>query len=118
VHTRLWMNHFVRSTTGTIMKSRNNHRHSRRNQTCSFDALEHRELFSAPGQLDSAFNGTGMTTLNSVNGYMPSATSCAVQSDGKVVVAGTYTSHGNVYRSHILVARFTAAGALDSTFGE
>ena len=96
------------------MNTRNNHRHSRRQQSCLFEALEHRQMYTAAGQLDTSFNATGMTTLDTGNPAY--ASSCAVQSDGKVVVAGNLWTYGNVSRSHLMVARFNADGTVDRSF--
>ena len=67
----------------------------------------------AQGSLDTAFNSTGkvQTTINA-NG--DKATGVAIQSDGKIIVAGTATVSGG---SDFYVARYTTAGVLDGTFG-
>ncbi|HPV25312.1 MAG TPA: hypothetical protein PLJ65_14145, partial [Casimicrobium sp.] len=64
---------------------------------------------AAPTDLDTTFGGTGkvITDINDSD----FATSVAVQTDGKIVVAG-YCVNGAV----ICVARYSATGALDTTF--
>lgn len=65
-----------------------------------------------PGGLDYSFNGSGkMTTLN---GGHRTGYSTAFQSDGKIIVVG-FTDNGT--NTDFLVCRYTAAGALDATFG-
>lgn len=64
--------------------------------------------YDSNGNLDTSFGLDGIvtTTLSGVDyGY-----SGAIQSDGKIVVAGTS-------ESHFAVARYTVTGTLDSTFG-
>jgi uncharacterized delta-60 repeat protein len=63
---------------------------------------------AAPGDLDPAFSGDGIAVTGE-RGVDETAAAVAVQADGKVVVAG---SAGDRF----LVVRYTAAGALDSTF--
>jgi uncharacterized delta-60 repeat protein len=65
------------------------------------DGTLDKTTFGNNGEVLTAFNGSTSNTANSV----------AVQSDGKIVVAGT--SGGNSFA----VARYTTAGALDTTFG-
>lgn len=65
----------------------------------------------ADGEKDPAFSGDGLATL--VNPAFNVAASCAaVQSDGRIVVAGTAEADPD----HFMVARLTADGALDPTF--
>ena len=69
--------------------------------------------YSADGSLDTSF-GTGgklttvISTLNDV------ANAVAVQSDGKIVVAGRTTSQGG---TRFALARYNADGSLDTSFG-
>ena len=69
--------------------------------------------FAAPGDLDTSFNGTGkvITPIGSGQDY---GRSVAVQSDGKIVMAG-FIDTGTSYE--FALARFTSAGALDASFG-
>jgi uncharacterized delta-60 repeat protein len=62
---------------------------------------------SAPGELDLTFNSTGMVIQDL--GAFDHANAVAVQSDGKIVVAGD--SNGD-----FIVARYNINGALDTTF--
>lgn len=62
---------------------------------------------NADGSLDTGFNpGTGASDSN--------IDSVAVQADGKIVVAGTFTSFNGAARQRI--ARLNADGSLDTTF--
>lgn len=68
--------------------------------------------YTVDGSLDATF-GTGGRIRIDVGPDNDVAHAVAVQPDGKIVIAGyTYTSG-----FEFLVMRFTAAGALDSTFG-
>jgi len=64
------------------------------------------------GTLDAGF-GTSGKVITSIGSYKDAAYSVAIQSDGKIVVAGL-SSDGT--RNHIAVVRYTSAGALDNTF--
>jgi uncharacterized delta-60 repeat protein len=68
--------------------------------------------FNEDGTLDTSFAGNGkvVTAMGSYGDY---ASAVAIQTDGKIVVAGTcYTST----KPRICVARYTPSGALDTTF--
>ena len=74
--------------------------------------------FNSDGSLDTTFgaNGLAITNLSDMNDVDFSTPSqsdklLAIQSDGKLVVAGD-TSNG-----HFFVARFNSNGSLDTTFG-
>lgn len=77
--------------------------------------------FTTNGALDSGKNGFGTVVQNKAIGYTVSTfgnngnyfNDLLVQPDDKVVVVGTSTNDGN---GGFLVARYTANGALDSTF--
>jgi uncharacterized delta-60 repeat protein len=64
--------------------------------------------YSAGGALDTTFNTSGAATLDFGNGT-DSVSDLALQSDGKVVVVGPSGSGFGI-------ARYTTAGALDTTF--
>jgi uncharacterized delta-60 repeat protein len=70
---------------------------------------------AAPGDLDPSFSGDGIVTTpvgtgdDQVNGVR-------VQSDGKIVVAGT-TDNGFAAPDDFALVRYTSSGALDSSFG-
>lgn len=68
--------------------------------------------YGPDGSLDGSFGTGGKVTLD-VGGFNQSANAVAVQSDGKIVVAGS-SSTGS---SDIHLARFGADGSLDATFG-
>jgi uncharacterized delta-60 repeat protein len=75
--------------------------------------------YTANGALDTTFGKRGqvITTLD-VEFDGGSQVSVALQGDGKVVVVGTSSVHGSVgQRDDFVVARFTANGAADPTFG-
>src|SRR5438045_6130575 len=79
----------------------------------ALEALESRRLFSA-GELDTAFAGG---TVN--RGFIPGdelAFSIALQSDGKVLIAGRADS-GGASGNDFALARFNADGSVDTTFG-
>ncbi len=68
--------------------------------------------FNTNGTLDTAFDTDGKVTntFSSTNDYI---TSVAIQTDGKIVVAGFSELNGT---DDFAVARFTMTGALDITF--
>jgi uncharacterized delta-60 repeat protein len=65
------------------------------------------------GNLDNTFSGDGKVTTP-IGSYSEEARSVAIQSDGKIVVAG-HTYNGTRYS--IAVVRYTTAGVPDNTFG-
>src|SRR5262249_15797916 len=67
--------------------------------------------------LNTAFNGTGMAFAQISSATGDFANAVAVQANGAIVVAGgnDSTSTQNLYQFYL--ARFTASGKLDSTFG-
>lgn len=70
--------------------------------------------FEADGDVDFPFNGGQGGIVVSTNAGDDFAVSVAVQSDGKIVVAGN--SSVGASNTDLLVARFTSAGVLDTTF--
>ena len=68
--------------------------------------------FLANGGSDLSFGVNGQASLASPT-FDPHANAVAVQSDGRIVVAGWYDSQPALY----MVVRLTAAGDLDPTFG-
>ena len=66
--------------------------------------------YNANGSLDATFGNGGSVVVDLSLGVSDRANAIAVQRDGKIVIAGHDT---NDY----LVARFTASGALDPSFG-
>jgi uncharacterized delta-60 repeat protein len=65
---------------------------------------------AAPGTLDSSFGSAGVAAAPSNTRFLATA----VQSDGKVVAVGESGVSG---AANLMLARFTASGALDPTFG-
>lgn len=76
---------------------------------------------NADGSLDSSFNGTGKVTMGQFgnSGNEPAfASSEAIDSSGNIVVAGAaYGPFTDGYGERFALARLTARGALDSSFG-
>src|SRR5262249_60617484 len=72
------------------------------------------------GSLDTAFNGTGIATINFGTGILD-ATAVALQPDGKILVGGRGNSGNPRVGLQDIVARLngtgTLAGTLDTTFG-
>jgi uncharacterized delta-60 repeat protein len=75
-------------------------------ESCGFGL----ERFGTDGALDTNFGNAGLAFVN-ISGGDDRAYALAIQSDGKFVVAGHAGSSG------FGLARFTTAGALDTTFG-
>ncbi|HVE58281.1 MAG TPA: delta-60 repeat domain-containing protein, partial [Pyrinomonadaceae bacterium] len=70
--------------------------------------------YNANGSLDASFDEDGKTT-NSVGSRISSAQAVAIQSDGKIVVAGNgYLLNNDV---DFALARYNADGSLDTSFG-
>jgi uncharacterized delta-60 repeat protein len=69
--------------------------------------------YTTGGALDHTFSGDGKQTT-SFGGLQNIADAVAIQSNGRIVVAGTkFTASGERFA----IARFTASGAPDATFG-
>ena len=68
----------------------------------------------ADGNFDTAFDGDGKALLN-VSGLETSIDGAGIQTDGKLVVTGSYWPSGGT--KNIFVARYLDTGALDITFG-
>ena len=64
------------------------------------------------GSLDTSFSGTGIVTTTFPLNSSSVAESVALQSDGKIVVAG-YTGPGDSFA----LARYNTDGTLDTSFG-
>jgi uncharacterized delta-60 repeat protein/uncharacterized repeat protein (TIGR01451 family) len=82
-------------------------------------SLSLRPSAAAPGDIDSAFGVAGKATTNlGVSGgtsWGDRAQGAVVQLDGKIVVAGSTDKASS--SSDIATVRYTANGALDTTFG-
>jgi uncharacterized delta-60 repeat protein len=68
--------------------------------------------YNPDGSLDTSFNGTGKVTIDFGDGY-ENASSLAVQSNGKIVVAGVAAGGGN---GDFALVRFNTDGSLDTSF--
>ncbi len=77
-------------------------------------SLSHVVMEAADGALDATFGVGGKVTLNLSN-TVETATAVAVQSDGKIVVAGDVFLPGGLTR--MSVTRLLPNGAVDTTFG-
>jgi uncharacterized delta-60 repeat protein len=70
------------------------------------------------GALDTTFNGTGTAAHDlRADWDYEHAVGVAVQADGKIVVGGEGVLPSNTGAQDLFVARYTTAGALDTTFG-
>ena len=75
--------------------------------------------FNNDGSLDLTFDGVGYVVTafresGQGGGLMDQCNAMVVQADGKIVAAGVTNATGP---DHVAVARYTANGVLDSTFG-
>ena len=74
--------------------------------------------YNSNGSIDASFNGNGVVNINLQkdfmhNGGMPEPVGLALQSDGKIIVAG---SRYNVISSDIVITRLNSDGSLDNSF--
>ncbi|MFN7738414.1 MAG: delta-60 repeat domain-containing protein, partial [Pirellula sp.] len=67
------------------------------------------------GDLDTTFDGDGKVTTDFGN-TGDVAHSVAIQSDGKIVVAGFSRFEGNFNSEDFALARYNSNGSLDTTF--
>lgn len=73
--------------------------------------------YNADGSLDASFGNGGKLTTDFAT-RLDYAGSIAIQTDGKIVVAGaTASTLGSVYTSDFALARYHADGSLDPSFG-
>lgn len=79
-------------------------------QTSGYQLLLAR--YNTDGSLDTTF-GNGGSTFTSLGIYDTAGNALTFDTQGNIVVAGSYGASGN---SQALVARFTSAGTLDTTF--
>ena len=68
----------------------------------------------ANGNADATFNGGGLV-LTDLSGNFDAATAVAIQTDGKIVVAGR--ANGLDLTSDFGIVRYNSSGVLDGTFG-
>ena len=71
--------------------------------------------FNSNGSFDTSFSGDGQLSFGFGNGRSDTATSLALQSDGKIVLGGRSADSGNTSMD-FAIARVTSTGGLDSTF--
>jgi uncharacterized delta-60 repeat protein len=74
---------------------------------------------SFPGRLDPTFGTEGRVFVDVVVGLGGStATACALQSDGKLIIAGSFDRrNSSTSGTHFGLIRLNADGSLDTTFG-
>ena len=73
--------------------------------------------YNPDGSLDTSFNGTG-NAITSVGNSGSSASDLAIQTDGKIVVAGgSLAAAGNWKTTDCAIVRYNPDGSLDTSFG-
>ena len=73
--------------------------------------------YNADGTLDTSFNGTGKV-ITSVGNSDSGASELAIQTDGKIVVAGySLAAPDNWRTADFAVVRYNPDGSLDTSFG-
>ena len=70
--------------------------------------------YNPDGRLDSSFSGDGVVTTDFF-GYEDIPTTVALQSDGKIVVAGR-SSDNNHFLNYFTLVRYNTDGSLDTSF--
>jgi uncharacterized delta-60 repeat protein len=80
------------------------------------EALEDRLTPSTGGLPDPTF-GSGGQVVSSFTNNLDEANSVAVQSDGKIVIAGVTRASGSKAPTEVLVARYNLDGTPDTSFG-
>lgn len=70
--------------------------------------------FNTDGSLDTTFSNDGIVTTY-LGSYLSWAYAIAIQSDGKIVVAGEYDG-GNISNLDFAIVRYNSDGSLDNTF--
>jgi uncharacterized delta-60 repeat protein len=77
--------------------------------------------YTTSGSLDNAFGSKGVVTTNFTgsgrSGSFDYATAIVVQSDGKIVLAGTTTTKVVPANNNIALVRYNSNGSLDTSFG-
>ncbi|MEO6871951.1 MAG: hypothetical protein ABI233_07000 [Chthoniobacterales bacterium] len=71
---------------------------------------------AAPGDLDPSFSNDGKV-LTDFSGHDDGSGGVAIQSDGKIVVAGFADATASAESADFALARYDADGTLDTTFG-
>jgi uncharacterized delta-60 repeat protein len=72
------------------------------------------QRYTTSGNLDASFGSSGTVTLKVGGGSSTGANGVAVQSDGKIVLAGEADFKPG---AEFALARYTSSGSLDTTFG-
>jgi len=72
--------------------------------------------FNTNGTLDTSFDADGIATANFGTNFTDYANSMALQSDGKIIVAGYTDRATGTSVSDVSLARFNSNGTLDSSF--
>jgi uncharacterized delta-60 repeat protein len=76
------------------------------------------QRYTPAGILDASFSGGGIVTT-SVGGLSDSADAVAIQSNGKIVVAGGAYYLGDLGSNYsFALARYNANGSIDTSFGQ
>src|SRR5439155_1459581 len=71
--------------------------------------------YNPNGSLDTSFNGTGIVITGNSDG---GASDLAIQTDGKIVVAGdSLAAAGNWRTADFAIVRYNPDGSLDTSFG-
>ena len=73
--------------------------------------------FNADGSLDKAFGVNGTVSTSFAGTYQETARAVAIQTDGKIVVAGHATTNAGGTHQALALARYNADGSLDPGFG-
>lgn len=74
--------------------------------------------YNSNGTLDTTFDtdGKATTSLSGNKGSIGGTRSLVLQSDGKIVLAGSYRSAGPIYSYGFALVRYNANGSLDTSF--
>jgi len=74
--------------------------------------------FNTDGSLDTTFGSGGLGLVSTdFSGDDDSPAAVQIQSDGKILVAGTSAAPGDASISDFVIARYNADGSLDTSFG-
>jgi uncharacterized delta-60 repeat protein len=87
---------------------------SRYNETSGSSSSIAVVRYNSNGSLDTSFNGTGIV-ITSVGSSRDYAEAVAIQTDGKIVVAGTSLNASN--NLDFAIVRYNSNGSLDTSFG-
>ena len=109
------MRHQIAAYFGKTTTKTAGHTRRKRSSRPVCESLEGRQLLTA-GYFDTSFNQTGKALVDFGPGGTKTLVEAeAIQSDGKIVVAGEIVN--NTGYGDIGVARFNSNGTLDTTFG-